>query len=81
MPAPELAPEVRGAPTVARTFAGTAAAAQPALVDGSPGLAWAPGGNMWAVFRFSIEGGRIVGIDLIVDPESIGRLKVELTGD
>src|SRR6266498_2035175 len=40
--APKLAPEVRGARTVAESFAGRAAAAQPALINGAPGLVWAP---------------------------------------
>src|SRR5437588_645109 len=45
-----IAEEVRGAAAVAETFAGRARAAQPALVDGAVGLAWAPGGHPKAVF-------------------------------
>src|SRR5216117_161347 len=43
--APKLASEVRGASAVVETFAGRARAAQPALINGAPGLAWAPGGR------------------------------------
>src|SRR5256885_15623317 len=35
--------EVRGAAAVAETFSGRAKAAQPALIDGDPGLVWAVG--------------------------------------
>ena len=37
--------EVCGAAAVAKTFAGRARAAQPALVDGLAGAVWAPGGK------------------------------------
>src|SRR2546425_11494931 len=43
--APKLAPELRGAPAVAESLSGRAGAAQPAFIDGAPGLVWAPGGN------------------------------------
>jgi len=41
---------VRGARAVAETFSGRARAAQPALLDGAVGLAWAPGGRARVVF-------------------------------
>jgi RNA polymerase sigma factor (sigma-70 family) len=74
--APRLAPVVRGAAAVADAFAGRAAAAQPALVDGAPGLVWAPGGQPRAVFGFTIARGKIVEIELTADPERIGQLDV-----
>jgi RNA polymerase sigma factor (sigma-70 family) len=76
--APALAPEIRGAEEVARTFAGRARAAQPALITGIPGLVWAPGGETRAVFGFTISGGKIVGIELIADPERIRQLDVTI---
>jgi RNA polymerase sigma factor (sigma-70 family) len=76
--APALAPEIRGAEEVARTFAGRARAAQPALIVGVPGLVWAPGGETRAVFGFTISGGKIVGIELIADPERIRQLDVTI---
>ncbi len=72
--------EVRGAPAVAGTFSGRARAAQPALVDGAAGLVWAPGGKPRVVFGFTIENGKIVEIELVADPERIGRLDLEILG-
>jgi RNA polymerase sigma-70 factor (ECF subfamily) len=66
---------------VAKTFSGRARAAQPALVDGVPGLAWAPGGVPRVVFGFTIAGGKIVEINLIADPERIGRMDVVILGE
>src|SRR3989475_8433595 len=64
--------EVRGAAAVARTFAGRAKEAQPALIDGAAGLVWAPGGRPRVVFGFTIEQGKIVAIDMIADRERLG---------
>jgi RNA polymerase sigma factor (sigma-70 family) len=79
--APALSPDVRGAPAVAETFLGRAGAAQPALVDGAAGAVWAPGGRPRAAFAFEVAGGRIVGIDLIDDPERLGRLDLTVLDD
>jgi RNA polymerase sigma factor (sigma-70 family) len=73
--------EVRGAAEVAGTFAGRARAAQPALVDGAAGAVWAPGGRPRVVFGFTIADGRIIGIDLLADPERLGQLELTLPGD
>jgi RNA polymerase sigma factor (sigma-70 family) len=70
--------EVRGAGAVAQTFAGRARAAQPAMVNGVPALVWAPGGQPRVVFGFTIAGGRIVGIDLIADPERLRTLDLAI---
>jgi aspartate/methionine/tyrosine aminotransferase len=51
-----------------------ARAAQPALVNGTAGAVWAPGGRPGVVFGFTITGGTIVEIDLVADPESLRRL-------
>jgi ketosteroid isomerase-like protein len=74
--APKLAPELRGAGTVAEAFAGRARGAQLALVDGVVGAVWAPGGRPRAVFTFTVAGGKIVGINLTVDPERVRRFEV-----
>jgi RNA polymerase sigma-70 factor, ECF subfamily len=66
--------EVRGASVVAGTFSGRARVAQPALVNGEVGAVWAPGGRPRVVFGFTITGGKVVQIDLIADPERLGRL-------
>jgi hypothetical protein len=64
--------EVRGAGAVAGTFAGRARDAQPALVNGSAGLVWAPGGKPRVAFAFTIARGKIIAIELIADPERLG---------
>src|SRR5580704_9901011 len=76
--APHLVSEVRGAADVARVFLGRAQAAQPALIDGTPGAAWAPGGRPRGVFAFKVEEGRIVEVQFIADPKKIARLEVLL---
>ena len=50
-------------------------AAQLALVNGAAGLVWAAGGRPRVVFEFTIEGGKIVAIDLVADPERLGRME------
>jgi RNA polymerase sigma factor (sigma-70 family) len=76
--APHLVGEVRGAADVARVFLGRAQVARPALVHGSPGAAWAPGGHPRAIWAFRVEQGRIVEMQFIADPKSIARLDVLL---
>jgi RNA polymerase sigma-70 factor, ECF subfamily len=73
--------EVRGAAAVAGTFSGRARFARPALVDGAVGAVWAPGGRPRVVFGFIIAGGRITGIDLVADPEHLGRLDLTALDD
>ena len=46
-----------------------ARAAEPALVGGAPGLAWARGAEPTVAFAFAIANGRVVGIELIADEE------------
>ncbi|MEA2655878.1 MAG: hypothetical protein QOI23_1243 [Chloroflexota bacterium] len=70
------AKEVRGAAAVAGTFSGRARVALPALVDGAPGAVWAPGGTPRVVFSFTIKETRIVAIDLLADPDHLGRLNL-----
>jgi RNA polymerase sigma-70 factor (ECF subfamily) len=70
--------EVRGAMAVAETFSGRARVAQLALVDGSVGAVWAPGGKPRVAFAFTISSGKIVGIDLLADPEHLRRLNLTI---
>ncbi|GAA2029449.1 sigma-70 family RNA polymerase sigma factor [Catenulispora yoronensis] len=72
--------EVRGAGDVAEQFSGRAQAAQLALVDGTPGLAWAPGGAARVVFDFTVVGGRIVAIEMLADAGLLAGLEIELVG-
>jgi RNA polymerase sigma factor (sigma-70 family) len=76
--APRLVGEVRGAADVARVFLGSAQAAQPALVDGASGAAWAPGGHPRAIWAFKVEQGLIVEVQFVADPKTIARLEVLL---
>jgi RNA polymerase sigma factor (sigma-70 family) len=72
-------PQLHGARTVAEQFARWhAQAAQLALIDGVPGAVWAPKGRPRVVFGFTIEDGRIIGIEPAADPERLGRMKIEL---
>ena len=66
--------EIRGAAVVAQNFSGRARAARPALVNGTVGAVWAPGGRPRAVLGFTITRGKIVEIDAIADPERLSQL-------
>ena len=68
--------EVVGAERVAAQFAGRARAAQAALIDGEPGLVWAPGGKARVVFAFTFREGRITGIDIVGDADRLRELDV-----
>jgi ketosteroid isomerase-like protein len=72
------ASDARGAQAVAGTFAGRARAARPALIDGSAGLVWTQGGRVRVVFGFTIADGKITAIDVLADPEHLGRLDLEI---
>jgi len=74
------AAEVRGAAEVAETFSGRARAAQPALVDGAPGAVWSMNGQPRVVFTFTIVDGDIVAIEMIGDPERLGRMELAILG-
>ena len=72
------AASANGAAAVAEMFVGRAKVAVPALIDGAPGAAWAPGGRPRAVFDFTIVDGRIAGIELVMDPERLSELEIEV---
>ncbi|MFK4089332.1 sigma-70 family RNA polymerase sigma factor [Kribbella sp. NPDC020789] len=67
---------VRGVDGVAETFAGRAQAAELALVDGAPGLVWAPGGQPRVVFTFTIIHDKITHIALLADPDHLAPLNL-----
>jgi RNA polymerase sigma-70 factor (ECF subfamily) len=74
--------EVRGATTVAQHFKGRAQSAQVGLIDGTVGIIVAPQGRLLLVLRPTISDGRIVAIDVVADPEHLGRLDIAaLTAD
>jgi RNA polymerase sigma-70 factor (ECF subfamily) len=78
MARPDLISLVRGAQAVAeqamafRRFAETATRI---LVNGiAGGIAWAPDGSPFAILALTVRGGRIVAIDVLADPDRLGRL-------
>jgi RNA polymerase sigma-70 factor (ECF subfamily) len=79
-----VAREVRGATAIARgalNFSVRAASTRPVLVDGAIGLAWYRDGRLAGVLDFVCDGGKIVEIEIIGDPERLGRLDLaELDG-
>ena len=66
--------EVRGAVAVAGVFSGRARVARPALVGGAVGAVWAPGGRPRVAFAFAIRVGRVVGIEILADPDRLAEL-------
>jgi RNA polymerase sigma factor (sigma-70 family) len=75
---PGLPSLVRGAQAAAaqamsfRRFADTATRV---LVNGVPGgVAWSPDGSPFAVLAMTVKGGRIVAIDVLVDPDRLRQL-------
>jgi RNA polymerase sigma-70 factor (ECF subfamily) len=79
--APALSEEVHGPDAVARVFAGRARVAKLTLVDGLAGAAWSAGGQARSVFAFVVRGGRVVSIELLMDPETLGVLDLEPVSD
>jgi RNA polymerase sigma-70 factor (ECF subfamily) len=72
--------QTTGASAVAETFAGRARAAQLAIIDGIPGLVWTQGGRPKVVFAFTVDrtagGRRIVGIEMLAEPDRLAELDV-----
>ena len=48
--------------------------ARPAVVDGQAGAAVVIGGRLRSVVKFSIDGDRVVGMDLTIDPDTLSRV-------
>jgi RNA polymerase sigma-70 factor (ECF subfamily) len=68
---------VRGAQAViaqAVRFSPLAKFGHPVLVNGDPGFLVAPGGQAVAVAGVAVTGGRITEINILADPDRIGRL-------
>lgn len=76
---PALTTVHTGARTVgaqAITFGKLAPLARPALVNGSAGVVVAEGGTPLSVMAFTITDGSIVAIDVLADPERLGKLEL-----
>jgi RNA polymerase sigma factor (sigma-70 family) len=75
---------VRGARAVANqalTYSRLAPFSQPALVNGAAGAVTAPGGVPRAIMGFTVAGTKIVEIDILADPERLGRLDLSAVLD
>jgi RNA polymerase sigma-70 factor (ECF subfamily) len=75
---PDLLTLVRGAEAVAAqaiSFRRFTETATKILVNGIPGgVAWAPDGTPFSVLALTVRGGKIVEIDVLADPERLGKL-------
>jgi hypothetical protein len=78
LPFEEIAQIVGRTPAAARQLA---RAAVPALIDGAVGLVWAPGGRPRVAFAFTLREDKVVAIDLVADPERLGRLNLVILED
>ncbi len=74
--APKIDHEVHGADAIANAFSGAARAARPALIDGMPGAVWLVQGKPRSAFIFEVAGGRIVDIDLVMQPDHLAALDI-----
>lgn len=70
------AAHLQGAAAVAGQFAGRAQAARPALINGTNGAIWAPGGTPRVALAFTISRGKITAIDIIADPDHLDHLDI-----
>ncbi len=71
--------QLAGARPVAEQFAvWRMGAAQLALVDGVPSVVWAHKGRPRVVVGFTIEDGRIIGMEQVADPERVSQMRIEL---
>jgi RNA polymerase sigma-70 factor (ECF subfamily) len=78
---PNATAVVHGAETVAAratTFSSLHPYARPALVNGVPGVVVAPPEGVFSVMAFTVADGKIVAIDVLADPERLGRLDLSV---
>lgn len=71
--------ELRGARAVAggaRAAAFRSRESEVALVDGRPGIVWAPRGRVAVVLAFTYTGDKITGIDVVADADRLAALEL-----
>lgn len=71
--------EIRGARNWAAgaiAFSQMAKFVRPAIVDGTVGLVWAPGGRLRRALRFTVERGKIAQVEIIAEPERLRELEL-----
>jgi RNA polymerase sigma-70 factor (ECF subfamily) len=73
-----LPSEVEGARAVAETLRGRARGVRPARVGGLPGAAIAIGGQVRAAWAFTFDGEKVRAIELVMDPDRLAILDVEI---
>jgi len=73
-------PVYAGAEAVAARFNG-ARGAQSVTVDGWSAAAWVHHREVKVAFLFTVADGRITGVDLVADPETLRRMEVEIGGN
>lgn len=64
-------PMAEGAVAVATWFSKGARGLHRAIIDGAPGIVWAPGGRLEGVLGLTTTDGKIVEINLFADPERL----------
>jgi RNA polymerase sigma-70 factor, ECF subfamily len=69
-----------GADAVAARFNGVRGAA-PVTIDGWAAAAWVHHRDVKVAFLFTVADGVITGVDLVADPDVLGRMDVELAGN
>ena len=75
---------LRGADAVARgavVSGGRAGQSQLALVDGTVGIVFAPGGRLRVVLALTSRGRRIIAIEVIADPDRLRHLRLAVLPD
>jgi len=70
------AAHLSGSAAVAGTFSGRALTAQAAMVDGLPGVVWAPGRRVRVVWRMTFTDARISEVEMLADPDTIAKLEL-----
>jgi RNA polymerase sigma-70 factor, ECF subfamily len=81
---PQLTSLVHGAEAVANRalmFSRSAPHARRALVNGAPGVVVRPGATAVAVMAFTVQGGRVVAIDTLNDPDRLAALDLSAIDD
>ncbi|MGB6131796.1 MAG: sigma-70 family RNA polymerase sigma factor [Acidobacteriaceae bacterium] len=77
-------PEIHGAAAWAKQALQTARGAKfarPALVDGTVGVVIAPRGKLFRVLQLTFRDGKIAHMEVVGDPERLGRLDLAVPGE
>ena len=81
---PDASVVLRGAAAVAGralVIAQPSVSKRPVLVNGAAGVVVTLGGQLYGVMGFTVSRGKIVEIDVIIDPERLRRVDVAVLGD